>query len=53
MVIDSAPIRQGARREYEKVQRAIDKAKVELERFRAEDQPRHAKWLHANFSTLR
>ena len=52
LIIDSAPIRQKARREYEKVQRDLEKAKAELERFRTEDQPLYAKWLNSNFGAL-
>jgi hypothetical protein len=52
LVIDSAPIRQKARREYDRVQRDLEQAKAELERFRTEDQPQYAKWLNSNFGAL-
>jgi hypothetical protein len=52
LVIDSSPIRQNARREYEKVQRELERAKAELERFRTEDQPKYAKWLNSHFGAL-
>lgn len=51
-MIDSAPIRQKARREYEEVQRDLERAKLELERFRTEDQPKYAKWLNTHFGAL-
>jgi hypothetical protein len=52
LVIDSAPIRKKARQEYERVQRDLERAKGELERFRTEDQPKYAKWLNSHFGAL-
>ena len=52
MIIDGEPIRNKARKDYEKVLRDIDKAKAEVERFEREDSPRFSKWLHSTFGAV-
>lgn len=47
--MDSAPLRKKARQEYEKVLRGIDRAKVDLERFREKDRPLYDRWLNSHF----
>ncbi len=51
-MLDGAPIRRKARREYEKVLRELDQAKAEAERFESQDKPQFSKWISANFGAL-
>ena len=52
VLIDGAPARKRARREYEKVLRDLELARAEAERFENEDKPKFAKWLSGNFGAV-
>ena len=52
MIIDSAPIRKQAKRDYERVLRDLDEAKGEIERFHSEDKPKYRSWMSQNFGAV-
>ncbi len=52
IVVDSRPVREKARREYEKVLRDLEKAREQLRRFESEDVPAFRQWFHARFGKL-
>ncbi len=52
MIIEGAPIRKQAKREYEKVLREMDRTKAEIERFHSEDRPKFQRWMSKNFGAL-
>lgn len=51
-MIDSAPIRQKARANYEKARREVEKLKSEAEQFQVVDHPKFMQWLHSSFGPL-
>lgn len=52
MLVDGAPIRQKARRDYERVLRDLKQTRQELDRFENEDKPRYLQWLNRQFGSL-
>ena len=50
--IDGLPIREKARKEYEKVLRDLDRARQELERFEKHDKPGFSQWCSRHFGAL-
>lgn len=50
--IDGQPIRDKARREYQKVRRDLDRVRRDLEQFEQMDQPLFDRWLHRQFGAL-
>jgi hypothetical protein len=52
MLIDGTPVRNKARKEYQKVLRDLDKARAEHEQFNAQDRPRYERWLNHTFGAL-
>ena len=52
MIIDSTPIRDKARRQYEKVLHDLSSARQEIERFELKDQPQFHRWMHRQFGLV-
>jgi hypothetical protein len=52
ILIDSAPIRNRIRAEYEKVRRDLDNARRNLERFNNHDKPKFMAWVSKEFGAL-
>lgn len=52
MLVDGAPIRQKARRDYERVLRDLKQTRQELDRFENEDKPRYLQWMNRQFGSL-
>ena len=52
ILIDARPLREKARRAYEKVLRDLDKAREEMERFEKQDKPGFTTWLNRQFGAL-
>lgn len=49
MLIDSAPIRKKAKKDYERILRDLDVAREEVEKFEKEDRPKYQQWLSHHF----
>jgi hypothetical protein len=52
MPIDSRPIREKARRDYDKVIADLEQARKDIERFEKHDQPSFSRWLNRQFGAL-
>jgi hypothetical protein len=52
MLVDSRPIRNKARRDYEKVLTDLERARQDIERFEKQDQPAFSRWLNRQFGAL-
>jgi hypothetical protein len=52
LVIDSTPIRNAAREQYEAVIREVDQAKAIRHRFHNQDRPQYQKWLSSRFGGI-
>lgn len=52
ILIDSKPIRDRARREYQKALRQLELARQELEQFEQHDKPHFSRWLNHQFGAL-
>lgn len=52
LIVDSAPIRDAARREYEKARSALQKARADLDRFNTQDKPSCQRWVASNFGAI-
>ncbi len=50
--VNGHPIREKARREYERARRDLGKAQAEIERFEEHDQPSYHRWFHQQFGAL-
>ena len=50
MILGNGPsVRKDARRKYEQVKRKLDRARLEITRFKTEDHPAFGAWLHRHF----
>jgi hypothetical protein len=52
ILIDGRPIRDKARKEYDKTLRDLERARQELERFERHDKPGFGRWLNRHFGAL-
>jgi hypothetical protein len=52
MPIDSRPIRDQARREYQKVLRDLDQARQDLDQFEKQDKPAYSRWINRQLGAL-
>lgn len=51
-MVDSAPIRDQTRRDYERARASLQKARTDLDRFNAQDRPLHQRWVASTFGAL-
>ena len=52
MLIDSRPIRDKARRDYNKVLTDLERARQDIERFEKQDQPAFSRWVNRQFGAM-